>query len=76
MSQLPVKLQFPENITSLGLTPYTYTWYSKLSPMLDQICPGYNYEWAYNNGKWIPDFLYVDEDTALYLILKHEFKRA
>lgn len=67
-----VKLAIPENVKSLGLTPYTYKWYVKLREVLNEICPGYSFGWK-DTIQWEPDYVFVDRDTAIYLIIKHEF---
>lgn len=72
-NRLPVELWLPDDVRGQPLGPYTYTWYNKLIKMLKEVCPGSSFAWI-DTARYIPDFVYVDEETAMFLILKHNFK--
>lgn len=71
--RLPVRLMLPDKVRGKELSPYTYGWYADIRELLLEICPGYSFDW-FDPGKWVPDYVFVDEETAIYLILKYEFK--
>lgn len=63
-----VKLAIPLHLKITS--PSNYKWFKELADYLKVQCPAFDYEWE-DTGRWFPDYVHVDSETALILILRH-----